>query len=225
MSGYATELRVEAGQAFSRGNRFQIPGNTGTELHMPLGQTGYYRIEAEGSVGQKGLWRLVYAPLEIQYTSTATESTSFNGKTFSAGEELKTKFKFNSYRAGYLYQIHKGADGSGFWVGGMIKVRDAEIRVKGASEETGYPNVGPVPLLSFKGVWVLAQSWQLVSQLDGAASPQGRAFDGTLEFSYSFSGKAGVGFGGRFLEGGADNQKVENFAHVNYLYGSARLIF
>lgn len=221
----ALELRVEAGQGDSRGNRFQIPGDTGTELHMPKAQAAYYRIEAEVMAGQKGLWRLVYAPLTINYTSVADQTTVFNGVTFAAGETLKTSFKFNSYRAGYLYQVMDVSGRFKLWLGGLLKVRDAEIKVSGASGESGYPNVGPVPLLSLKAISNLSSKWQLLFQLDGAASSQGRAFDGTLELNYSIADQARVGFGGRFLEGGANNEKVENFAHVNYAYGAARFTF
>ncbi len=221
----ATEIKVELGQAESRGNRFQIPGDSGTELHMPKKTAVYYRLEAEKEFGAKALLRLVYAPLTIQYVSQADETTLYDQTTFAAGERLKTKFRFDSYRAGYLYRLLGGS--FSFWAGVTVKVRDAEIAVEGPSGREKYSNVGFVPLISLKGQWAPggASGWRMDGTFDGLGSSQGRAFDGAIDVNRDIANWARLGLGWRFLEGGADNKKVENFAHFNYWFASLRIAY
>lgn len=214
------DLRLEAGQVESRGNRFQLPGDSGTELHMPRERDFYYRLEAFKPVGSRGLVRVLYAPLTINYRSQAQENTVFDQTTFAAGETLKTKFRFNSYRVSYLYQLSAGKKKWQSWAGLTLKVRDAEIAVAGATSKDSYSNVGFVPLISLKSEWEFRPAWRLDGFLDGLGSPQGRAFDGSLEVNRQVSKRARLGAGWRFLEGGADNKKTENFTHLNYWFGS-----
>jgi hypothetical protein len=55
----------------------------------------------------------------------------------------------------------------------------------------------------------------LVLDLDIAAAPQGRAIDAGGRLRYALSNRRAVGAGYRTIEGGADVERVFNFAWLN----------
>ena len=62
---------------------------------------------------------------------------------------------------------------------------------------------------------IFRPGWRFVADLDGAAAPQGRAFDLALKVHRDISERWSVGVGYRTLEGGADNDTVYTFAWIH----------
>ena len=76
-------------------------------------------------------------------------------------------------------------------------------------------DLGLVPLLHFDIDYNFYQDLSLYFDLDGLIAPQGRAFDGGLFIQRNLNNyKVFAGY--RFIEGGADNEKVKTFSFVNY---------
>ncbi|MEJ2180786.1 MAG: hypothetical protein P8Y28_10205 [Gammaproteobacteria bacterium] len=100
---------------------------------------------------------------------------------------------------------------------GTLKVRDAEIALTQGTQFANDTDVGVVPLLYLYGDYNINNKWNFVFDMDGLASPQGRAFDLGLKLTYDLSDQWYLGGSYRLLEGGADNDTVYNFAWFNYL--------
>lgn len=160
------------------------------------------------------------APLETDYETRNSLTTTFNGVTFPANSTLNVTYQFHSYRLGYLYRI-LSTNSFEARVGGVGKIRQAKISVSSGGLSSTYSNVGFVPLLNLGFRWAFWNPWEVRFDLDGAAAKQGRAFDGSLEVFYQMQ-KSGTGLsaGIRVLEGGADNEKVNTFALIHYAFAS-----
>ncbi len=214
------QFEVAAGAAWQNRNDVRIPGNTGTEFSLKdlAGSGPYPSLRFEGFYhikGPHGL-RLMLAPFEYTETGTLPYDVFFVDKTFSAGTSTEAKYKFNSYRLTYRYKFFVN-DRWQWYVGGTIKVRDAEIALTQGAQFANDTDVGVVPLVYLYGDYKINNKWYFIFDMDGLASKQGRAFDMGLKLTYAISDRWYVGGSYRLLEGGADNDSVYNFAWFNYL--------
>lgn len=211
------EARLEGGVFRTISNRFNIPNPPGSRVSLKDTSANFYgRAEGFIPLSERGYLRVLVAPLNADYTFTPTNSFLFNGRTFAANTPLKVDYRFNSYRLGYLYRLPI-TETFRVQFGGTAKIRQARIRVTSANAESSYDNVGFVPLLSLGLAWKFYGPLSLRLEADGAAAKQGRAVDASGEIFYQSSETgSGISLGARLLEGGADNEKVNTFALVNY---------
>lgn len=121
---------------------------------------------------------------------------------------------FNSYRFSYFYSLVRTPK-TQFDIGATIKIRDAEIRLEQAELVSTNDNIGFVPLLYLSGSHKLSDKWTLSADLDGLAGGPGRAIDLGIALEYSLSKRWMMGAEVRVLDGGADNERVYNFAQFN----------
>lgn len=223
---FADEARVELGLAKAVSNRFNIPNPGGSRVSAASGDSKIYgRLQYLLKFSEFDFVRLTIAPFTQKYSYTNDGPTIFNGSSFPANTNIDVTYRFNSYRIGYLRRF--GISDSLKLQAGLIgKVRDAKIELSTPGMQTTYSNVGFVPLLNVGAFWNLGQSFELRFDLDGAAAPQGRAFDGMLEVYRVLSNNgSGVSAGMRILEGGADNKKVNTFALLHYYFVAYTLGF
>ncbi len=217
-------LGVEAGPVWQSRNDVQVPGDTGTRFSLTdivgTGPFPYARVELTYRLNDKHSLRFLLAPLGYTETGLLGSNVSFAGASFSAGQETEVKYQFNSYRATYRYRFFSNENWQ-WQVGGTLKVRDAEIRLKQGAVSAVDENTGVVPLLHLYGEYGLADKWALIFDLDGLASPNGRALDVGLLARYNLSDAWYLAGGYRTLEGGADNDSVYNFAWFHYAVLSA----
>lgn len=217
-------LGLETGAVWQSYNDVQIPGNTGTRFSLsdlagndPL---PFFRLELFYQLKDKHQLRFLIAPLAYTENGVLDKNVDFDDQSFAAGLNTEATYKFNSYRATYRYLFHDGPKWR--WrVGGTLKIRDAEIALKQQDVSASNSNVGIVPLLNLYGDYKLADKWRFIVDFDGLASPQGRAIDLGLKVNYDIDKNWYLGGGFRILEGGADNDKVYNFAQFNYAVISA----
>ena len=225
LSGYVQaessrwEIGLETGAVWQSYNDVQIPGDTGTRFSLSDlagdGPLPFYRLELFYDLTDKHQLRFLIAPLGYTEDGVLDKNVNFDGQTFSAGENTEATYKFNSYRATYRYLFHDGQKWR-WHVGGTLKIRDAEIALQQDGVSASYTNVGIVPLINLYGEYRLANKWRFIVDFDGLASPQGRALDLGLKVNYDIEKNWYLGGGLRVLEGGADNDKVYNFAQFNY---------
>lgn len=196
-------------------NYFAIPNpNVGGRIDTSQGKSIFaYRLFYEKDFGSWS-WTLLYAPLEADYSFNATKNFEFNNTNFTLGQATTIDYKFNSYRLGFR-KIH-GSAGRRFFYGGLIKVRDAEICVNQASGSSCYDNVGFVPLLNL-GFDLSGDLLFLSANIDGLFSSRGSAYDANVEVGVKLNSFT-LGMGARMLGGGADNEKVLNFAQFQSYY-------
>jgi len=212
-------LSVEGALVWQSKNDQRIPGNTGTLFSLSdfdRGPFKAYRIYAGKRFNKKHEIRLLYAPLELKLTGEFNQAVNYMGRTFAAGVSTSAYYKFNSYRLTYAYHFDKIKD----WelaCGLSGKIRDAEVSLtqRGITEQK--KNVGFVPLINFQARRALHEKWAVSFDLDGLAAPQGRAFDAAFFLEHNIFAPEIIMFGGyRTVEGGANNDKVYNFAWFHY---------
>jgi hypothetical protein len=212
-------LGLETGAVWQAYNDVQIPGDTGTRFSLSDlagdGPDAFVRLELMYDIATKHQLRFLVAPLQYTRTGELTEVVRFTDKDFAAGVSTEATYKFNSYRATYRYQFYSSPAWT-WYVGGTLKVRDAEISLSQPGVSASNSNLGVVPLLNLYGDYAFADRWHLIIDFDGLASPQGRALDLGLKVNYDLGNQWMLGGGIRVLEGGADNDEVYNFAQFNY---------
>lgn len=218
-SALAGSARLELGAFETVNNRFNIPNPGGSRIWVDSDKAKFYgRAELQFDVSERGTIRLLFAPLQTDYTYTSPSTLAFNGKNYPASTPLAVTYRFNSYRLGYIYKF-LATDQWSMSAGLIAKVRDAKIEVNGGGVSSTYSNVGFVPLFNFGVKWKSRSPWGVRFDIDGAAAKQGRAFDGSLEGFYSLNESGdGPSAGIRMLEGGADNTKVFTFALLRYAF-------
>lgn len=214
-------IGLEMGNVWQSYNDVQIPSNSGTRFSLsdiagndPL---PFYRLELFYDLTDKHQLRFLIAPLGYTKSGELNENVNFDGKTFTAGNNTEATYKFNSYRASYRYLFYNSEKWR-WHVGGTLKIRDAEIALQQNSVSASNTNVGIVPLLNLYGEYILHNKWRFIVDFDGLASPQGRALDLGLKVNYDIEQNWYLGGGLRILEGGADNDKIYNFAQFNYTF-------
>jgi hypothetical protein len=139
----------------------------------------------------------------------------FVDQSFGAGQKTAFTYQFNSYRVSYRY-LYRDSPAWRLWLGGTLKIRDAEIALRQGTVRAKDSNVGFVPLFNVYSDYRLDPRWRFIADFDGLVGPQGRAIDLGLKFIYDLDKHWYLGAGYRTLEGGADNDEVYNFAWFNY---------
>lgn len=218
-------LHVELGASWQDKNNVQIPNDErGTRFSLAdvagSGPWTAVRIEGTWDIDEKHGLRFLLAPLSYSENGQLTEETRFAGKSYSSDERVKAEYTFNSWRLGYRYHW-LAREHWDFWVGGTLKVRDAEIKLTQGGTSSSDDDLGLVPLLYLGGEYRFDDHWSLSADLDGLAGGPGRAIDLGIRLNYAVNEQWKVGLGYRTLEGGADTDDVYNFAWFNSLVFSA----
>ena len=212
-------VELESGAVWSGRNSVRIPGDSGTGFGLNrltgTGPFAFARINAAYDFNRRQGIRVLYAPLQFRGTGTLTQATRFEGRDFAPDVPTEGTYKFKSYRVTYRYRF-RNTDRSDWRVGLTLKVRDAKIALRQGSLYAEKADLGVVPLLHLYGEERLTDRWRFIFDFDGLAAPQGRAFDAAVKVAYDVTPQWQVQAGYQTLEGGADNDKVYNFAWLNY---------
>ena len=220
-----TTVHLELGSVRQPYNTARIFGDTGTTFSLRdlqgKGSFGYGRVTVLHPLNANHGLRLMLAPLGYSGTGQFAAPVRFQNTTFSANTPTTGSYMFNSYRVSYWSTVRQ-SERETWRVGGTLKVRDARIALRQGSTSASSYNLGIVPLVYLSGERRLSERWKLLLDADGLAAPQGRAFDVGLFLAHTLSPKTDLTVGLRTLEGGADNERVYNFARLDYL--SAGLI-
>jgi hypothetical protein len=216
---YAEEFRLESSvMNFSR-NEIAIPGDSGGLFNTAKGDwkqhNGFnYRMYYTHQLDKKNKLRFLYAPLQTSFSGSFDGVTNFNGETFAPGS-AKVDYTFNSYRVAYHKEFYNN-NNLVMNYGVVGKVRDAEIKVTQGNKTKSRKDLGFVPLLHFDSRYIFNEINSILLDIDGLVAPQGRAIDLGLFLERKILNRSKVFIGYRFLEGGADNDKVKTFSFVNF---------
>jgi len=219
MAHAAIVVDVEGGKVFPGYNDVRIPGDTGTKFSLydevETESAWYWRARAGYLLDERHFISLVVAPLRLEGSGKVDRALVFDDANFSANAPLKATFQFNTYRAGYRYNfiVHeRGVVGGGI----TLLVRDAYIEVEGDGQSAKSANLGFVPLLNFHVSGKIIPYFGLLFEGDALASTQGRAFDILTAMVFHLSNSLSIKAGYRFIEGGADNDKVYTFSLFHF---------
>jgi hypothetical protein len=212
-------IDFETGSVFTGYNNVQVPGNLGTRFSLkndliPKAEF-FYRVRLNYTIKSRHTISLLYAPLETKSEGSVTNNIFFEGVLFPANTKLIGTYKFNSYRLTYRYAIVQKTNFE-FGLGLTAKIRDAKIALSSSALVSEKANVGFVPIINFRLLWNIDDTFGLLLDGDALAAPQGRAEDVQIAVTYKFSDNVSVRAGYRILEGGAENDVVYNFALLHY---------
>jgi hypothetical protein len=212
-------LDIETGLVVPGYCDVRIPGDGGTLFSLTgdlsTGSEAFLRIRAGFRPHPRHTIVALFAPLTLSGSGRLDKPVDYNGLNFPAGTPLESVYRFNSYRLSWRYGLKEGER----WrigLGLTAKIRDAFIQLSGGGQTTKNANVGFVPLINFFLEWRLSPGFRLLLEGDAAAAPQGRAEDVQLALVYQSNKKWEWRAGYRILEGGADNDRVYNFALFHY---------
>ena len=221
-------IDVESGAVFTGYNNVRIPGDVGTLFSLKDDLTpspnAFIRIRAGYKLGNRHTISLLYAPLIVKSEGISNREIFFKDVTFPSSTELNSKYKFNSYRITYRYDIVK-REKIEFGLGFTAKIRDAEIALNSTDLAASKTNIGFVPIINFRVNWKTTDKVGILFEGDALAAPQGRAEDVLLAGTYRVSDNLLVHLGYRILEGGADNDEVYNFSLFHYASVGATFTF
>jgi hypothetical protein len=197
----------------------RIPGDSGTFFSLTedlsTGSEAFLRLRLGFRPHRRHTFVALFAPLTLSGSGRVDKSIDYNGLTFAAGTPLESVYRFNSYRLSWRYGLKEGER----WrigLGLTAKIREAFIQLSGGGQSTRNSNVGFVPLLNFLIEWRVSPDFRVLLEGDAAAAPQGRAEDVQLALVYQKGRNWEWRAGYRILEGGADNDRVYNFALFHY---------
>jgi hypothetical protein len=208
------QLEAEGGIGFAGYNDVRIPGDVGTAFSftddLDTGSSLFGRVRATWSIGRHQLSGLV-APLRFDADGALDRPLRFADETFAVGAPLDGRYQFDTYRLSYTYRF---VDRPTLRLAGgaTALLRVAEIRIRSGAQAADKENVGLVPLLRLVGDWRPLSWLGFGVEAEGLASPQGRAFDVAAALLFPFAERFTGRVGYRFIEGGADNDEVYNFA-------------
>ena len=221
-------LQLEGGPLWQSRNDVRIPNETGTKFSLvdAVGSGPYsaFRVEAFVEINEKNGLRFVAAPLVIEDDATLGETVLFAGGSFAPGVPTEATYKFSSYRATYRYRVYEG-DTWRWKLGFTAFIRDARIALAQEGVDAEDTDVGFVPLVHLNGRARLSEKLSFFVDFDGLGSTQGRAFDVAAKLDWSLSDRVGLAFGYRTIEGGADVERVYNFAWLHFAVASVRVGF
>lgn len=218
-------VEIEGGLLWQTRNDVRIPNSTGTEFSLAdaagKGPYGNVRVEVAFDLNERHGFRAIFAPIDIEEDAMLDGSVHFAGETFGGGIETKANYKFSSYRFTYRYRFYQGATWR--WkIGFTAFVRDARIALRQGDTFAEDTDVGFVPLAHLRGEAQLSDRWRFLLDFEGLGASQGRAFDIAAKMGYAPTERWELGFGYRTIEGGADVERVYNFAWLHFAVASIR---
>lgn len=222
-------LDIESGAVLPGYNDVQIPNNPtaarfSLKDDLSVGNEAYLRLRVSYLLSEKHTLSALYAPLSLNAKGIVAQPLGFQGVVFPAGSALNGLYRFNSYRLTYRYRLWEKPHFN-LWIGFTAKIRDAEIALDSGTLTASKANVGFVPLLNLYMEWWWGSRLGMSLEADALAAKQGRAEDVALSLVYRFSPALDFRLGYRFVEGGADNESVYNFAMIHYLSGGLAFKF
>ena len=217
---------VETGSVMTGYNDIRIPGDLGTLFSLKDDLKSktkiFYRLRASYTLQSRHTISLLYAPLEIKSAGRVTYKISFNGVLFDANTDIKSIYKFNSYRFTYRYHLISQTKII-LDLGFTAKIRDANVHLYSTKQTTESTSIGFVPIINFNFNWNINEAWDLHLNGDALVTPQGRAGDIQLAITYQCSDPINIRMGYRILEEGTDTATALSYSTMPLLDSHIRL--
>jgi hypothetical protein len=215
-------VELEFGAARLQKNELQSPNNataTRFDLAGVLGTRstqGTARVTLRIPVAGGDEWLAVYAPLSFEGSAPLGQAVNFEGGSFTGGSQTRASYRFDTYRLTWRRPVIQNADTT-VRLGFTGLVRDAAISLSQAGVSASRSNTGLVPLLHGSVERHLGPRVTLIGDVDALGSGQGHAVDLSLRAQYAIDADWAVSAGYRMLDGGADNDRLYNFARIQWL--------
>lgn len=194
-----------------QGTKFDYVKDGGQDVLFPT-----LRLSAEATFGAAHTFIFLYQPLNLETRETLRDDLVVDDVTFAAGTPIDFRYGFDYYRVSYLYDFAHGSTTDELSLGASLQLRDAIIDFTSADglQRRSNRNVGPVPLVKFRGRTEVAHPFWLALEADGMYAPvkyinggrsdvEGAILDVSAQFGYRVAPALDVFFGVRYVGGGA----------------------
>jgi hypothetical protein len=193
------------------GTRFNYKTEGGQDVLFP-----FFRLSTDLKFKGRHTVVFLYQPLKLTGETVLAQDTVFDGIVFPAGTSLNSTYGFPFWRISYLYDFlrRRGDEAS---LGFSLQLRDATITFTSADGalRADRRDVGPVPLLKFRGRWGFQNGVWWGTEIDGIYAPisgingsdekiTGALLDASLRVGYDFTKRVSGFFNVRYLGGGAE---------------------
>jgi len=207
---------AEFGALFVVRHRYQ-GGSDGTDFNLRRdgGQASAFlswRISAELELFRHHRVVLLYQPIDLRTRATLTQDFRANGLTFPSGTPMQFRYGFDFYRLSYLYDfMPEPQDELAIGFSLQLRVANLEFNSLDGTLQRTSQNLGPVPLLKFRGRYTFDNDVFIGTEIDGIGiqfpSDQGSVlglfFDTSIRAGYSPTDFAETYLNLRYLGGGA----------------------
>ena len=199
-------------------------GQSGTRIDYvsDLQQNNLYlflRLQVDIDVWRQHIVTLLYQPLDITSTTTASRDLTIDGAVFPAGQPIQARYGFPFYRFGWAFDVLEGRDEElAFGVGLQLRNATIEFRSLDGTRFRSRSDVGPVPLLRARGRFAIASGWFFAFEADGWWSPipglngsgdslvEGAIADLSVRLGWRLVPHVDAFLNVRYLGGGADGR-------------------
>lgn len=201
------------------GTKFNYVADGGQDVLFP-----FSRISAELHLKPRHTIILLYQPLDIRTETYLVKPFVVDTDTFPAGTPMNLRYGFDFYRVSYQYDFWPQPDRE-LAVGLSLQVRDASISFvpKDGSNARVYDDLGPVPILRFRGRLPITGSSWVGTEIDGfyaqgkvvtgstnvESSFCGAIIDASLRYGLSLNGSIDAFINARYIGGGASGQQAK----------------
>jgi hypothetical protein len=216
--GFATEMGFvgvlkHTIQFGKEGTKFDYVADGGQNVLFP-----FRRMSAELHLKPRHTIVLLYQPLDVRTETYLANPLVLDTDTFPAGTPMNLRYGFDFYRVSYQYDFWPEPDRE-LAVGLSLQVRDASISFvpKDGSNARVYNDLGPVPILRFRGRLPITGSSWVGTEIDGFYA-QGKVVTGSTNVESSFRGAI---LDASLRYGLSLNESVDAFINARYIGGGA----
>jgi hypothetical protein len=198
-------------QLGENGTQFDYRTEGGEDVLFP-----FFRLSTDLKFKGRHTVIFLYQPLKLTGETVLTEDTVFDGIVFPAGTPLNNTYSFPFWRVSYLYDFLRRR-GDEVSLGVSLQIRDATIVFTSADGllRVSRRDVGPVPLIKFRGRWSFDNGVWWGTEIDGIYAPisgingsdeeiTGALLDASLRLGYDLTDRVSGFFNVRYLGGGAE---------------------
>jgi hypothetical protein len=196
-----------------QGTKFDYVADGGQDILFP-----YRRMSAELHLKPRHTIVLLYQPIDVRTETYLLAPLVLDSDTFPAGTAMDLRYGFDFYRVSYQYDFWPEPDRE-LAVGLSMQVRDASISFvpKDGSNARVYQDLGPVPILRFRGRLPLTGNSWVGTEIDGFYA-QGKVVTGSSNVESSFRGAI---LDASLRYGLSLNESVDAFINARYIGGGA----
>lgn len=212
-------------QLGDNGSRFDYRADGGQDVLSP-----FVRLSTDLKFKGRHCITFLYQPLKLTGETVLTEDAVFDDTTFPAGTALDSFYGFPFWRVSYGYDFLRRR-GDEAMLGFGLQIRNATITFTSADGtlRADRRDVGPVPLLKFRGRWTFDSGVWWGTEIDGIYAPisvingsdeeiTGALLDASLRAGYDFTEKVSGFFNIRYLGGGAEGTGSDDEFTKNWLH-------
>ena len=198
------------------GSRFNYRSEGGQDVLFP-----FFRLSTDLKFNGRHAIIFLYQPLKLVGETVLNADTVFDDVLFPAGTPLDSVYGFPFWRLSYAYDFLRRA-GDEVSIGFGLQLRDATITFTSADGtlRADRRDLGPVPLLKFRGRWLFENGVWWGTEIDGIYAPisgingsdekiTGAFLDASLRVGYEFTKRVSAYFNVRYLGGGAEGTQKD----------------